>query len=103
MKRTCMLAVWTAIFLATASAQTDDTGRRAFQAHCVGCHGDDGTGGGHGPDIVNIAQPHAPSQSAVTNLILQRIPDAGIPAFQLTAKETDAIAASVMLLKAPTV
>jgi mono/diheme cytochrome c family protein len=44
-------------FLIPANAQTADAGRKGFLAHCVGCHGDDGTGGGRGPNIVDIPMP----------------------------------------------
>src|SRR5437764_351781 len=42
------------ILLATAGAQTLQPGKKEYQARCVGCHGDDGSGGGR------------PSYSAVT-------------------------------------
>src|SRR6202042_1140813 len=71
------------------------------EARCVGCHGADGTGGGHGPNIVDVRQPRATSREAVRNLILKGIPDGGMPAFQISELEADAIAAYVMALKQP--
>jgi len=99
MTRLYALAVFVAVLLAGARAQTTDAGRQAFLAHCVGCHGDDGTGGGHGPDIVNVAQPRGVSKDAVRDLILKGIPEAGMPAFQIPIDQADAIAAYVMVLK----
>ncbi len=94
-------AVCATVFLVSAHAQTPNAGRRGFLARCVGCHGDDGTGGGHGPDIVNLSQPRGVSAGAIRDLILKGIPEAGMPSFQMPAAEADAIAAYVMTLKAP--
>jgi putative heme-binding domain-containing protein len=99
MTRLYALAVFVAVLLAGARAQTTDAGRQAFLAHCVGCHGDNGTGGGHGPDIVNVAQPRGTSKDAVRDLILKGIPEVGMPAFQIPIDQADAIAAYVMVLK----
>src|ERR1700685_1349886 len=97
MTRLYALAVFFVVTLAGARAQTTDAGRQAFLAHCVGCHGDDGTGGGHGPDIVHVAQPRCVSKGAVRDLILKGIPEAGMPAFQIPIDQADAVAAYVMV------
>ena len=57
-----------------------------------GCHGEDGTGGGHGPNIVDVRRPRATSKNEVRDLILKGIPDGGMPAFQISDAEADAIA-----------
>src|SRR6202140_5262452 len=95
------LAICVALFWNHASAQTAEAGRRPYQARCVGCHGEDGTGGGHGPTIVDVRRPRATSKDAVRDLILKGIPDGGMPAFQIPAEEADAIAVFVMTLKTP--
>ena len=84
-----------------ASAQRADAGRRSYQSRCVGCHGEDGAGGEHGPSIVDVRRPRATSKNEVRDLILKGIPDGGMPAFQIPAEEADAIAVFVMGLKAP--
>src|ERR1700689_4287313 len=84
-----------------SAAQTADIARQQYQARCVGCHGEDGTGGGHGPRIVDVPRPRAVSQEGVRNLTLKGIPDGGMPAFQISDAEADAIAAYVITLKAP--
>jgi alcohol dehydrogenase (cytochrome c) len=99
MTRLYALAVFFVVTLAGARAQTTDAGRQPFLVHCVGCHGDDGTGGGHGPDIVNVDHPRSVSKDAVRDLILKGIPGAGMPAFQIPIDQADAIAAYVMVLK----
>lgn len=86
-------------------AQDAATGKRQFQARCAGCHGEDGAGGGHGPNIVDVQRARAASLEAVRELIRNGLPDAGMPAFALPDIELNAIAAYFMTLKktAPTV
>src|SRR6478672_11121866 len=98
--RMSVLVVGT-LFPALAGAQSIETGRRQYQARCVGCHGADGTGGGHGPAIVNLPRPRAATLESVRNLILKGIPDKGMPAFPITSEEATSIASHVMTLTAP--
>lgn len=86
---------------ATGRAQTTDAGKKAYEARCVGCHGSDGAGGGHGPGIIDMRRPRARTQAAVKDLIRRGIPDAGMPPFPLPDAELDAIAAHVVMLRAP--
>jgi PQQ-dependent dehydrogenase (methanol/ethanol family) len=90
-----------ALFMNYAGAQTVETGKRQYQARCVGCHGEDGSGGGHGPGIVDVRRSRATSQEAVRALILKGIPGGGMPAFEISDEEARAIAAYVMRLKQP--
>jgi alcohol dehydrogenase (cytochrome c) len=88
-------------FAAHITAQPADSGKRAYEARCVGCHGADGTGGGHGPGFVNLARPRATTAEALRDLIVKGIPEAGMPAFQISDAEGSAIAAYVMRLRQP--
>ncbi|MFN0104389.1 MAG: PQQ-binding-like beta-propeller repeat protein [Bryobacteraceae bacterium] len=81
-------------------AQTGDAGKRAYLARCVGCHGEDGNGGGHGPGILQVRQSRATSRHAVSDVIRHGIPAAGMPAFPLATAEVEAIADFVWSLKA---
>jgi PQQ-dependent dehydrogenase (methanol/ethanol family) len=101
MTRISTLVLGMALLFHDALAQTADDAKRQYQARCVGCHGEDGTGGGHGPAIVDVRRTRATSQAAVRNLILNGIPDGGMPAFRISQQEADAIAAYVMVLKQP--
>jgi PQQ-dependent dehydrogenase (methanol/ethanol family) len=83
--------------------QAPIAGRQAYETRCVGCHGLDGMGGGHGPSIVDIHPPRAASTAALRDLIRNGIPDVGMPAFQLSQEELDAIAVYVETLRAPAV
>jgi alcohol dehydrogenase (cytochrome c) len=89
------------VLLNHAEAQQADAGRRQYQARCAGCHGDDGTGGGHGPSIVDVRRPRATTLEAVRGLILKGIPEGGMPAFPISEEEASAIASHVMVLKQP--
>ncbi len=101
MIRISVVAVCVAFLSIHASAQTADAGKRLYQSRCVGCHGEDGLGGGHGPNIVEVRRPRAVTKEAVRDVILKGIPDGGMPAFKVSAGEADAMAAFVMTLKAP--
>src|SRR6266851_1424702 len=95
------LAFSIALFINYGAAQTMEAGKRQYLARCVTCHGEDGSGGRHGPNIVDVQRPRATSQEAVRTLILKGIPDGGMPAFRISDEEAGAIAAYVMRLKQP--
>jgi PQQ-dependent dehydrogenase (methanol/ethanol family) len=101
MTRAFTLAIGLAFLGRQVTAQTLDAGKQPYQARCAGCHGEDGSGSGHGPAIVDVRSPRATSKDAVRGLILKGIPDGGMPAFPIPEEEADAIAAYVMKLKAP--
>ncbi|HEY2379606.1 MAG TPA: c-type cytochrome, partial [Terriglobia bacterium] len=94
-----MLGIPTFTICAALLMQVD--GRTDYLARCVGCHGADGTGGGHGPAIVDVPRPRAISKAAVLELIRNGILDRGMPAFQISDEEASAIADYVMFLKSP--
>jgi PQQ-dependent dehydrogenase (methanol/ethanol family) len=101
MTRESILVIYLALFFSHAAAQSAADGKRQYQARCSGCHGDDGSGGGHGPNIVDVRPSRATSKEAVIGLILKGIPDAGMPAFQISSEEAETIATYVMALKSP--
>ena len=100
--RTLLVAT---VALAAASppvlAQSHETGRKVYEARCVGCHGSDGSGGGHGPGFVDIRRPRASSKPALQKLISSGIPGTTMPAFAMTDAELDALADYVEVLRAP--
>lgn len=57
-------------------------------------------GGGHGPAIAGVARPRATSKTEVMDVIRKGISDRGMPAFQVSAEEANALADYVMSLKA---
>src|SRR5712671_3880200 len=56
-------------------------GRQVFESRCAGCHGMDGRGGEHAPDIATAAKTQRRSDSALAQIINNGIPAAGMPAF----------------------
>jgi alcohol dehydrogenase (cytochrome c) len=102
MMRIATLIVGGALFAADARAQAIEAGRRQFQSRCAGCHGEDGTGGARGFNIVDVRQPRATSKEAARDLIRNGIPNRGMPAFSIADEEIDAIAAYVLSLKSST-
>ena len=93
------LAVCLTFFAADSRAQTIDAGKTQFQARCVSCHGEDGTGGARGIAIVDLRQPRATSKDAVRDLIRTGIPNGGMPAFSIADEELESIAAYVLSLR----
>src|SRR5947209_382485 len=98
--RLCLITISIAL-AASAQDSGNDSGKQQFQARCAGCHGDDGTGGAHGPSIVETRRLRAPTREAVRSLILTGTPDAGMPAFRIPEAQADAIAAYVLILRQP--
>ena len=75
-------------------------GKQQFLGRCTGCHGEDGTGGAHGPSIVETSRPfRAPTREAIRNLILNGTLDADMPPFKISGKQADAIAGYVITLR----
>ena len=89
MKRIATLAIFLALYGIVVCAQTVDSGKRHYQALCVGCHGEDGSGGGHGPSFLDVRRPRATSLEAVRNLIIKGIPDGGMPAFKMSDAQAE--------------
>jgi alcohol dehydrogenase (cytochrome c) len=91
-----------AVLTLSASAQSVDAGRRQFVLICAGCHGEDGSGAGHGPNIADVRNPKTASRESIRELIRVGLPERGMPAFSLPDTELDAIAAFVLSLRKPT-
>ena len=78
------------VLLSSAFAQTPDAveaGRQRFNIRCAGCHGQDGLGGERAPAIGKGWRSRMETETAIHDLIVQGIPDAGMPAFNLPAAE----------------
>lgn len=56
-------------------------GRQVFESRCAGCHGIDGRGGERAPDIATSAKTQRRGDSALSQIISNGIPAAGMPAF----------------------
>src|SRR4051812_39553115 len=77
--RRLLLAGLTAI--AVAAAQDLQSGKRTFESQCAACHGADGNGGEFAPGIVTRLV--ARTDSDLSTLIGDGLPNRGMPAFTL--------------------
>jgi cytochrome c oxidase cbb3-type subunit III len=57
-------------------------GEELFRSRCSGCHGLDGRGGEHAPDIATTASTRQLSDAATLRIIREGKPAAGMPAFR---------------------
>ncbi len=81
-------------------AQDLAAGKTQFVALCSGCHGSDGAGGEHGPNIVD---PGRPARGGRENLIevIKHGTESGMPAFPLPENQIATLVAYVRDLRAP--
>lgn len=65
----------------------DLRGKSGYEAKCATCHGLDGLGGEHAPDIVRRRDAKALTDEELLDLIHDGIPEAGMPAFPSLGEE----------------
>jgi cytochrome c oxidase cbb3-type subunit 3 len=71
----------------TAGLQPDLKGKSIFELKCATCHGLDGLGGEHAPDIARRPEMKAFSDRALIELIHDGIPEDGMPGFSDMSQE----------------
>ena len=76
-------------------------GSKSYAAKCAGCHGADARGTDRGPGLAGSRRLRARSTDQLRALIQKGVPASGMPAFDLPARELDALAALVHSLNAP--
>ena len=69
------------------SRQPQLRGKSIFELRCATCHGLDGLGGEHAPDVIRRTPVRTLSDQALLNLIHDGIPPAGMPGFADMGKE----------------
>jgi cytochrome c oxidase cbb3-type subunit III len=75
-------------------------GKRIFDSKCATCHGLDGLGGEHAPDIIRRAEVKTLSDQALLNLIHDGIPEEEMPAFpSLDHEDGQAVVAYIRSLQ----
>src|SRR5215467_4011441 len=92
---------WLLLLAATIPLAAQLPGKKQFEARCAGCHGADGAGGEHGPNIVDAPHPRTRSAEGLRDIIRNGIRDAGMPAFQLPDRELQQLVAFVVSLTSP--
>jgi cytochrome c oxidase cbb3-type subunit 3 len=75
------LSVLNAAKPALAAAGPKDAGQTSFVSHCAGCHGLDGRGGEHAPDIATNPIVQAFSEADLERIVQNGIPSHGMPGF----------------------
>jgi alcohol dehydrogenase (cytochrome c) len=94
--------VLAALLCGTPASAQDGDARKQFETLCASCHGLDGAGGEHAPSIVETRRrAGGRSQPDLRDTIRNGIPEAGMPAFPLTASELDALVNFIGILRAP--
>jgi cytochrome c oxidase cbb3-type subunit III len=73
----------------SAPSQPELKGKSVFEAKCATCHGLDGLGGEHAPDIVRRLAMRTLSDEALLDLIHEGITEAGMPSFANLGNESD--------------
>ncbi len=76
-----------AVGIVFAQNPNQPRGKSVFEGKCATCHGLDGRGGEHAPDIVRRAAVKALSNDALLDLIHEGITEAGMPGFPSLADE----------------
>jgi len=71
----------------TSGAKVDLRGKSMFELKCSTCHGLDGLGGEHAPDIVRRPTVTALSDQGLLDLIHDGIPESGMPGFSSMHQE----------------
>jgi cytochrome c oxidase cbb3-type subunit 3 len=75
-------------------------GKNIFEAKCATCHGLDGLGGEHAPDIARRASVKGLSDEALLNVIHEGLPEDGMPGFpSITGEASEALIAYLRKLQ----
>src|SRR5271156_786651 len=67
--------------LSTAALQAQHPGAAIFASNCAGCHGADGRGGEHAPNIATTPEVQHLLDRELAGIVRYGIPGAGMPAF----------------------
>lgn len=76
-----------AVCSAQTSASKSSSGRGTFETICASCHGLNGKGGEHGPDIATRPEIVKLSDSQLLNILRDGKPQAGMPGFSGLGRE----------------
>lgn len=86
--------------LSTAAVQAQQPGAPTFAANCAGCHGADGRGGEHAPNIATAPEVQRLADRDLAGIIRHGISGAGMPAFpSLTSDQVEGVVKYLRLLQ----
>ena len=72
---------------ATTTTAADGQGSTLFDSNCGSCHGSDGRGGEHGPDIATVPDVQRLADSDLIAIAKDGVPGTGMPAFGWLGQE----------------
>lgn len=75
----CLVAVWA--LPAPAGQERQIEGQKVFSSTCAACHGLDGRGGEHAPNIATDGRISAMTDASLTEIVRKGIPAGGMPGF----------------------
>ncbi len=93
------LLLWILCPASVLLCQGTDAGKRTYENQCAHCHGGDGNGGEFAPAIVNRLPSRNDDELAA--LIRAGLPNRGMPAFDLSAREIRALVEFLRVLRPP--
>lgn len=84
-----------------SESHSSQMGQQLFSSNCSGCHGLDGRGGEHGPNIATTAEVQRLSDRDIHGIVRDGIPTAGMPPFRVRfdAAQLDAVVSYVRVLQ----
>lgn len=86
------------LLLSIAGTALAQDGRQIFVARCGVCHGADGHGSTRGPNLANSRRVRSLSVDELRNVIVNGVPSAGMPAFDLAPADLEKVTALVRSL-----
>lgn len=91
-----------ASLLYSTHASEDDirAGARIFHDRCTGCHGNDASGGPHGPSLLRPEYNHGDSDLAIYKVLRDGVPGTAMPPAHLPLREALQVTANLKMLQA---
>ena len=98
MLRRSLILVALSVAASVTDAQTADPGQQVFSSTCAACHGLDGGGGEHAPNIATDPNVQNMTDREITGIVRYGIQSKGMPSFQ-SSLQRDQISAVVKYLR----
>ncbi|MBV8553046.1 MAG: c-type cytochrome [Acidobacteriaceae bacterium] len=83
-----LLCVVSFLHLSARGQGQSEVGQQLFSSTCAACHGLDGRGGEHAPNIATSANVQQLSDQDLTRIVSNGIPAAGMPGFRSSLNKT---------------
>lgn len=97
----CIAMVLASAAVVGVPSQAQQAGQVVYQSNCAGCHGLDGRGGEHAPDIATVQRVQQLTEADLLRMIRDGVPAAGMPAFgsRLKGEELSTVSGYVRYLQ----